>query len=196
MNKNYAFTPLILVALTLLTADACEKKKPPYIGPKAETEMDWAIDQYGTKVARSRGLRMIHGGDPSSPNKFLFTLSFKGDKKLTLDEGRVLAADMVEDFWDMLQDDPVQKKYVRTRRKEVLDYPEGLPIDRVRLKISFWDMNGERYSSPYLAEIIFTNSTFNYFETAPNSKKRTLVFKEPYDKAIEFRNSSKQDADY
>lgn len=194
--RKFTFTSLIFLTLNLLLTVSCGDQirklagnPPKYKGPQDEFELDWSMDHYGSQVARARGLKMLAAGYHIDKKRVPYSLSFRCEKPMTLDEGRKLAADMVEDFWEMLKNDPTQHKYVRKRRYEEKNFPDGLTVDKISLKICFMDKNKNRFKEPYLAEILFLDGNFQYFEPVEDAKKPKLCFKESYASGLEFRDN-------
>lgn len=155
-----------------------------YVGVKDEVNVFWALDNYGERTAKANGMKLVVVGDiTDGPNYIDYCLSFRSLKKMTLDEGRIFATNLVENFWQMIQNDPSIRVYAEHRRQKSPYYPKEYVLERVGCKIAFWDKDINRPKSPYLAEIFFRDKEFHYYEADPKTQELRLVLKEPYEAA-------------
>jgi hypothetical protein len=166
-----------------------------YLGPPDERALNWELDAFGHEIAKQYGMKFHKVGSILESRFAYYGLIFQDFHHLiTLDEARIMATTVIENFWKKLQNNPVVLKNIEARNEEVIRYngktilPNTAQFNDVALRIDFWDENVERPSSPYIAQIIFSEGLFYYYEADPKTQELKLVFKEPYEEALTFRN--------
>ena len=187
---------IIIVVVGIIVFQSCG-------GPRQrglETHMYYALEQYGKRVAKAKNMQFLIAGDVTDARSIkpylhaTYCLSLASHEKQTLDEGRIFAATLVEDFWKMLQHEPEVKKYAEVVHNEVPNAiaPPYAWLPCVGYKISYWDEEMNRMQKPYLAEMHFYRETFRYYFANPETQHVELVFEESYKDAIKFKNEHKK----
>lgn len=165
----------------------------PYFGLSAK--MDEQIERYGQRVAKQTGMKLLIVGDVTDAidqkpySIATYCISFSSSQPQLLDTGRIYAANLVENFWLMLEQEPEVRKYNEIASKQLANYSVEVPVSRIGYKIAFWDKDMNRLQKPYLAEIHFYHSRFRYYYANPETQEIVLAFEESYEEAIAFRNA-------
>jgi hypothetical protein len=61
-------------------------------------------------------------------------------------------------------------------------------------RIVFWDKEMDRPKPPYIAEILFQDSHFYFYDADPQTQELRLVLKAPYEQVIAYRNEKLKNA--
>lgn len=169
-----------------------------YNGPSEEREMSYVLDDFGVQYAKMHGMKFQCVGDFSDNDHILYGLLFKNAHKMTLEEGRILAANLMEEYLKLLKSHPSIKKYhdyCNRAYRNFADPPflsdEIGHLKTVGIRIGYWDENIERPQKPYLAQIAFFREHFHYYEAHPETQALVLVLKESCSDAIRFRDSQR-----
>ena len=109
----------------------------------------------------------------------------------TLEQARVLGANLVEDFKKMLDTSPDMKFYLKYYQdpSHLGLFKNYIEMKKVGYELCFWDHNMDRPKKPYIAAVYFTSCTFRYYVANENTQALELVFEEPYEEALKFRDS-------
>ncbi len=188
MQKSFHGTFLLIFVSILFLVTGC-------VGPcctKEEIVMNKELECYGKTIAQEQNMQFLLIGDATDGRETVYCLTLRSEQPTRLNQGRILAANNVKNFIAMLRTSPTVKAYVDHWRSEDTNYPEEVPLSKVGYKIVFWDKNIDRPMRPYLAEILFVDSTFYYFEADATTQQLYLVFSEPYESALRFRNQQNQ----
>ena len=190
--KLCAISLFVVLTVTCLFLQSCNSSR--YNG--LEKQMHLSLDRYGNALAKKNNMKLLIVGDVTDARKTSlifpsYCLSLFSKDKTTLDEGRVLAARLVEEFWDMLKQDVEVKKYAQVVHEKMASFPLDVPLEKVGYKISFWDQNIDRIQKPYLAEIHFYHKKFRYYVANEETQEVELIFEETYEDAITFKNKRK-----
>ena len=161
-----------------------ESTIPRYVGPQEERDMLWHLDKYANSIAKKYDMEFHIVGDFSDVRDETYSLFFINFHQMTLDQGKEFAHTLVKDFLRELKTSPTVRKYHEycNKRYKEMRYPpliteEPVP-EQMGLKIGFWDKNFDRPKKPYLAEIVFLNGAFHYYEANPETQALQLVLKE------------------
>lgn len=187
MQKSFRNTLLLILVSILFLVTGCA-------GPcctKEEIVMNKELENYGKTIAQEQNMQFLLVGDVTDGRNTVYCLTLRSEQPTRLPQGRILAVNNVEKFVAMLRANPAVIAYVNHWRHDDPDYPAGVPLPKVGYKIAFWDKNIDRPHKPNLAEILFVNSTFYYFEADSTTQELHLVFSEPYESALRFRNQQK-----
>jgi hypothetical protein len=165
-----------------------------YYGPNEERSFNWFLDNHCQKFAKKQSLGFIRVGDFTDASIIShYSGSFVSSKKLNLNEGRILAANLFEHMYPTLQQSFEAKSfrvYLRKLREE-MHYPivpENIEPKELCFKIVFWDDNIDRIMPPHLAQILLLDGVFSYYEADPKTQELRLVLQEPYEETLAFRN--------
>jgi hypothetical protein len=167
-----------------------EHKK--YSGPKTHKAMAWALDKFGCQVAKKYQLQFFRIGDFTDVRPYhYYSFSFTSDKKTILEEGRILGATLFEEIRNALYTTPEIDAYRHWYHE---DFHKTTPfnptpeLEQMCFKVVFWDENVDRMMPPHLAQILQLDGVFSYYEADPKTQELHLVFQEPYEEAIAFKN--------
>ncbi len=116
------------------------------------------------------------------------TWGFKtmSQKKMTLDEGKNLAHQMVSDYCEYVTTNPEFRKHTldSRKRKPIIFHHEDLNPTQIGFKVAFWDEEVNRPKKPYLAEIRFANKEIHYYVANDDTQALEEVEVEFLDKKI------------
>lgn len=146
---------------------SCQK----YQGPHDFVSMQCAIDAYGTQVANGCGMRLLLIDNVTPSPDTAFCMAFMSNRPLILEEAKVVSQTLVDNFLTWLRKNPSVSRYKNFSQVEITE---------IGLKISFWDKEMARLPSPYIAEILFTDNTFFYYQKDCETQELRLILKEPY----------------
>ena len=173
-----------------------EQLLPKYIGPTYERNMLWELDKYSEQVAKKYGMTFHRAGNPTyvSCDKVTYGLDFFDDHMKSLDAGRVFAATLVGNFLSELRSNLEITQYHKHNNECHKNWkgrppltPEPVP-EQMCLKIGYWDEKFDRPQRPLLAQILFVEGFFHYYEADPETQRLKLVLKESYEEAMAFKN--------
>lgn len=179
MSHRVAF--LIVIWCICFSFASCKEKYGP--GPECERNKNRVVAEYGEKIGKKydmnliRFRQVIRGTEISEK----YGMSFISHKKITLEEGRVFALSLFNDFSQMLETNPVIQTYIEEFTKIIKTSPCDASQKTISLKITYWDEQMDRRFPPYLAAIIFSEGKFNYYEADPKTQELHLVLSESYD---------------
>lgn len=176
-------TTALLVTLCLILG-SCKHK---YFGMEADVDM--AIDNYGQSLAKKTGMQFLLVGNSTNERGIVYCLTMRRYPKETLNEARILGANLVEEFVHMLQKSKEVKDYLKEMKATRPWLPNVFSLEDVGYRVDYWDKDINRPLPPYIAEIMFESGTFSYYEAEPETQKLKLVYKESYEQAIQYRNS-------
>ena len=114
---------------------------------------------FGRHIATQYGLKLISLDNLTTSSCVKYALAFTSERSLSLQEAQLLAQHIVND--------------ILARKNAPLSGEIGL-------KISFWDKEMNRIRPPAIAEIVFADSTFSYYQRDPESQAIRLVLKEQF----------------
>ena len=182
---------LILVGCAIAVAFvSCIPAK--YTGPKESVAMYKDLDRYVTDMIKALpGLRLHAIGNPTDARNVVYGFMLHGSDTVTLEEGRKLATALNQQFWHHIQNSSyVEADRVDTQKNSPWRV-KPLTLQQVGIRIDYWDKDVNRPKHPYLAQILFVDSKFHYFEADPQTQELKLVFEESYQDAIKFQNEDK-----
>ncbi len=153
-----------------------------------------ALTKYGQSEAGKYHLKFILDSDlidsglisDVTPYKSTdYHLVFTSTKSTSLQQGRSIALPIVCDFSTMLQHDPAILAYYDYEMGTIKrHFGEPPDLHNMSVRIAFWDHDVNRPKPPYLAQILFYNGVFHYFEADPETQSLRLVYHEPYADAV------------
>ncbi len=104
-------------------------------------------------------------------------------KKMTLDEGKKLANQMVAEYCEYIIKNPEFREHTLATRKRqpIIFHHEDLNPSQIGFKIAFWDKDVNRPKKPYLAEIRFVNKQIHYYVANDETQALEELEIEPID---------------
>jgi len=167
-----------------------------YKGPECEVKTAWFLDNCCESIAKKYHLTFHRFGNFTEEwETYTYGFSFIGSQKLNLDQSRILGAQVFEKLFKILRTAPEIERYQQDQKEYYKDAASHPPLtDKVelfqtRLKIAFWDENVDRPLPPNIAQILFIDNAFHYYEADPKTQSLRLVMKESYDDAVAFKNA-------
>lgn len=169
-----------------------------YTGPAKTQVMLRVVDSFGEELAKKNDL-IFHGvGNITGNQNIQYGLIFHDFHKLTVDEGRIFAITLFNEFFDKLQNNSIihnyntylQEYYKKIKSTQLIG-PEILP-EQAGFYITYWNENMDRLQKPYLAQILFSDGIFHYYEADPQTQLPVLVFKESLAEAKAFLESQQK----
>ncbi len=115
----------------------------------------------GNRVATQFNQRYLTSGLGDLVNEprqdYLQAYSVSDGRKLTLEQGKRLAADMLKLTLDIALSTPIYEHYLQAVKKDEFYVPgvapEHMGPEQFGFKVGFWDENVDRPQHPYLAQI-------------------------------------------
>jgi hypothetical protein len=166
-----------------------------YKGTHFDKDLFRYLDRQCKRFGKKYNLDLIRIGDFTDSKQYhYYSASFVSDRKFSLQEGRVLAAWVFDDFYNILKTDKTVKDYHRRLLEEdqhsATSSPQPGDIDpkEACFKIVFWDDNIDRIMPPHLAQILLLDGVFSYYEAAPKTQELRLILQEPYEETLAFKN--------
>lgn len=161
-----------------------ERRREEYSGPSEEREMQKVVDKFGEELAKKNDL-IFHCVGSATVNTYTwYSLIFHDFQKRTLDEGRLLAANLFKEFFAQLSNTPLVHQYntflneYYAKSRSQMHLGPDLTPEQVGFQITSWDENMEHVQKPFLSQIMLDRGVFYYYETDPATQELRLVFKE------------------
>jgi hypothetical protein len=184
--KKPSFIPhMSLVITCVLLFSACA---PRYC--KEQVEMNKTLETFGKNSAKTHGMKFLFVGDATDSQGVRYCIALQCSKPTQLDEGRQFAMNFFNEFYTMLTHDQSVTIFNQSCRQDDPHFPETIAIEKMGFRIGYWDENTERYKPPYLAQILFADKTFHYYEADPKTQELRLIFKESLDDAQKIQNEN------
>jgi len=154
-----------------------------------------ALEYFGQISSKQYGLRFAAEATYIGPNNEVNFMSYSSTKDMKLDQGRMLAIRLANDYTAYnLSNLALRKPFIEAYAKSsrTLSF-ENFAFKQLGFRISFGNIDGKRPELPYLAEIQLRDKTFYYYEANPETQALELIFEESYDDAIIFKNANTTD---
>lgn len=160
--------------------------KSKYNGPQYSTDVQWMIDDFTTQWCKTHNAELIDIGnfrEKSSNIEYGFWLRSYSSQPLP--EAQHDAKALVASFWNMLENDKRTLVYFEKTKRTIREHlREKLSVGLVGVKIAYWDKDENRPLPPYVAEVVFYDNTFYYYQADPETQALKLILVEPYNEAI------------
>ncbi|MBS0627108.1 MAG: hypothetical protein JSS09_02730 [Verrucomicrobia bacterium] len=173
----------ILIFFSLLTClftscDAPSSKDPSRMVVVYENKGTEILRVEGQKLGKEYTLSLLSiglGTIVHAPNNVPIGMLFSSPKKLTLQEGILLAKTVESALLDTVYQNPVFTKFCESRGHGQVDQ------NFLGLRIAFWDENVDRPLYPYLAEIrVFEGNIYCYYADPKTSALQEDPIITPY----------------
>lgn len=183
---------ILIMYLYLASPSFLKCFEPKYYGPEYERNTSWMIDEYAHNYCKNRPMELLHVGNfTDAPNHYiLFGLWLRSYAKQNLQEARLEAVTLVQDFWKTIEHDTRSiVSFEQSKKFMPPEYRDRLSLNLVGVKIAYWDKNVNRPLPPYISEVTFYNSTFCYYEADPRTQALRIVLEESFDDACRLVSS-------
>ncbi|MBS0637169.1 MAG: hypothetical protein JSS12_06635 [Verrucomicrobia bacterium] len=168
----------LLICFLLLSCQRYESEIP------IEREANKVLTSYAQEVAIDTNLQLLSVKHVTSSMYVHYCMAFTSDKNITIAEGKKLIQPIVVNFLQKLNNDPTIQAYGEfCERGEIAKQNHfALPPRpaNTAVKIAFWNHEMDRPKAPYLAEILFQDGSYHYYEADPETQALKLVLEEPY----------------
>jgi len=190
MHKFASFT-LLLISCLLIFSSCIQSRYSPV---KKYRDRSIALENFGQSTARNFKLRFLFEGNYTTPNNTLSCVSFTDTKNVQLNQGRILATQLAENFTAFNLSNSVLKQSFQEAFESYscTESFSDFVLKKLGFRITYWNENLDRPKAPYLAEIQFRDNTFYYYEADPQTQALKLIFEESYENAITFKNATIQ----
>jgi hypothetical protein len=183
MIRSFVITCFIVFSCGCLLFTSC-KRNEKYTGPPEERQLRWAEDAYVSSYVKDKKMELIVLGDFTETKKRVyFGAWLRAYYPMSLEQGRILAAEFVQDYWNTFKNHPLTKQYVEKRLSKRGIHE--MELQHFAVKIAYWDQQVNRPPIPYLADITFCDKTFNYYQADPETQALRLIYRESYEEAID-----------
>jgi hypothetical protein len=189
---------LTIPFITFFTS--CADQIPKYTGPKVCVKMYEALEAYGRQVAEKTGSQFLSVRDVTDVQKTEFCIHLRSFDNITFEQSQILGANLVEGLCNMLKSNPEVLAYMDYRRDRQIEnnvpirHTRDIPLWLLGYRIVFWDKEMDRPKPPYIAEILFQDSHFYFYDADPQTQELRLVLKAPYEQVIAYRNEKLKSA--
>ena len=139
-----------------------------YPGPPDYVCMQSELVGYAQDVAKTCGLHLLLVDNVTPSPDVSFCMVFTSTRPLILEEARAVSEGIVSNFQVWLSKNPAVCRYRSSKRVD---------LSEIGLKISFWDKDMNRIPMPYIAEVVFADGQFYYFQKDEVSERIRLVLK-------------------
>lgn len=136
------------------------------------------MNTYSDKIEKTFNLELIATGGGMASDLHMLELAYHGQKCLSLDQARTLYITVKEGFLKAINS-------YRQIRPWLHNYP--YTSDSVEMRITFFDSNGERVPSQYIAFIATIKGKIHY--DIYNGTDFQDFHKEPYEEALRIVNA-------
>ncbi len=168
--------------MLLFIATGCHHEEYSHSAPNP-TACKYAINDFGQEQGKKYGLKLLLVENVTDSTNTKYCMLFSSKKKIDLAEGRKIAAPLLRDFLQMLATHPEVHEYV-TQAKTYTDADYEPKFTTIGFKIAFWDQDVNRPKRPYLAQILYTQEMFHYYEADATTQALRLVCTESYNDAV------------
>lgn len=139
-----------------------------YQGPPDYVCMQSELVCYAQDVAKTCGLHLLLVDNVTPSPDVSFCMAFTSTRPLILEEARAVSEGIVSNFQVWLSKNPAVGRYRGFKR---------VNLNEIGLKISFWDKDMNRIPAPYVAEVVFADGQFYYFQKDDESERIRLILK-------------------
>ncbi len=128
-------------------------------------------------------------------DQIVFGFALWSQEQLEFGSAHKIAAEGAKEFLSFLQHDKASLDFMKKRGAHLFDESATIPeLRHIAFRISFWDAGINRQASPFIAEIRFQNSKFQYF-TSDEGQNLIPLYQETFDQAMKFLDSGKPEGD-
>jgi hypothetical protein len=159
--------------------------RPKYDSHKISDNLYGAIDHFIEPYAAKKGMKVVLIGPPTETYDVNFGFLLSSSNRMNLPQGRLLAYDVFDHFFHMLQKSPEVDALVEYYNTHYKNYP-GCTSDQICFRIDFWDEKVDRIMPPHLGQILVEKNTFYYYEADPKTLVLRLVHQDIIEEAEAF----------
>lgn len=154
--------------------------------PKEFDKRTKALDALGKQLAKKNGMKFLIAGVGSvvDSKKVAWDLSLTCDREMTVDQARPMVVNMIQDFWQTVNQDPVFVACMKYMHQKQPGYDPVLTPKRMGMKIAFWDKNVDRPLPPNLAQIKVMEGSIYYFQANPKDQSLQNPYVESFEDAF------------
>ena len=183
MIRSFIVICLIVFFCGYLLVIGCERHEK-YTGAPEIRKLWWAMDEYASNYGKAKNMELLKLGNFTEGRRRInFGVWLRAYDPVSLEEGRILAAEFVQDYWNTFREHPFTEQCLEKVWKHGREHEVGL--QNFAVKIAYWDLQVNRPPIPYVAEITFYDKTFNYYQADPKTQALRLIYQESYDEAMD-----------
>ena len=151
-------------------------------GGKLSAYRDKTMNSFGRNLAKKNDMKFLGNGLSEmvgSPNA-RWTLSLMSRQRITLEETRRLVCSMTGEFWNHISTHLYYKEDIANKNYRSETY-HSINIDKMGIKVSFWDSDMDRYPPPYVSQFRVKEGKIQYFMRQENG----IALSEPVEETLE-----------
>jgi hypothetical protein len=154
--------------------------------PKEFDKRTKALETFGKQLANKNGMKYLIAGVGSVVDSRIvaWDISLTCDREMTVEQARPMVVNMIQDFWQKVNQDPVFVTCLKIMHQKQPQYDPVLTPKRMGMKIAFWDKNVDRPLPPNLAQIKVMEGSIYYFQANPKDQSLQDPFVESFDDAF------------
>ncbi len=133
----------------------------------------WAsFARLSKRLANQHHMRLIGSGTGVlvDGEKVRWAFSVVDGRKLTLEEAKILAADLLKDVFKSVMSDPLYEAYFKKLNKEEPGHPSQTSREYFGFRVAFWDKNMDRPLAPYVAQIRAVDGRVEFYYADPETQ--------------------------
>ena len=202
MKRNkylYLLLPLLLFIPLSCTHESAHAQPnasgrlPPDIRRRtAPEQISYVLKSHGIEISKSYNLQLLATGNTMNFNNTIYSLRYLSlDMHMSLDQARILGATLVEKFKAVIETSDAVKNFIAYKQAiySTTPFPPNLEPQQIGYQICCWDEQFDRPHKPFIAAIYFFDSTFHYYVANEESQALELIFEEPYENVLTFKNT-------
>jgi hypothetical protein len=141
-----------------------------HMGPAYDTRARNALDLFAKEFAKKHSLIFLNSGVCSlaDAKEAIWVISLTSSQKVTLEEGRALAADLTYQLLYQVFHNPLYAHYCQ--KAAYLRRSADVKETFVGFRLAFWDQNTDRPLYPYLAQIRLADGNLYYHYADPETQ--------------------------
>lgn len=167
---------VFLILLFCVFFSSCTKVPPN------EIAVNQQINSFAKQMERGKKLSLVAtGGSSLNQRKRVFYLNFWTEKKLNVDEARILFIQTAEDFLKQVNQNETLRPFLE-------NYP--VTIQNLELSIGFFATHLEHLSAQYVSEILSYKGKIFYSSWSPEKNFYERIKIETWEEALQSAEAS------
>ena len=145
-----------------------------------------SFEKLSQRIAKQYHQRFLSSGTGLliEGDKAIWAYSVMETRNITLDEAKILTANMLQTTLDAVLPDPLYQDYFPARFATDSTHPSQIGPEYFGFKVSFWDEKMDRPLAPYIAQIRAVDGWVHFYYADP----KTQALQEPAAEIISYEN--------
>ena len=161
----------LIFMILLIALASCAPEKIDRSKHDLGQEVDW--ERFADKVERKNDLQILgkycstHLVEAENTG---WTLQLMTNDQETIEEGRVRIASLIEQAWRELHSRPHYQGLYDEMAAHNKRIDPTMKIERIGIKLSYWDEQWDRHLHPYLSQTIVKDGKIYYYYADPDTQ--------------------------